>query len=65
LTFLLQIPLISAEFPLRHALVVVASLAFAAHPLVSAKFDHLPRPLVPQVARALAYCKRRQRFDPF
>ncbi len=63
LTFLLQILFISAVLPLRHALVVMSTLALVAHPvriahverlhpLCSAEIDHLPRPLVPQVAHA-------------
>ena len=59
-TLVLQIVLILAVFPLRHALVVVASLVFLAHamriahierlhPCLLAEVDHLPRPLMPQV----------------
>ena len=61
LTFLLEILLVLAIFPLTHALVVMAPLLPVAHPvriahverlhpLRSAEVDHLPRPLVPQVA---------------
>jgi len=61
LTLLLQILLVFAVFPLRHALVVMASFVLVAHPvrvthverlypLGTAEVDHLARSLVPQVA---------------
>ena len=60
-TLLLQILLVLAIFPLRHALVVMAPLVLVAHtmgithvkrlhPCRMAEVDHLARPLVPQVA---------------
>ncbi len=62
-TFLLEILLIFAVLPLRHALVMMSSLVLIAHPMrVShiecvdpfplAEVDHLPRPLMAQVAHA-------------
>ena len=58
---LLEILLVLAVLPLAHALVVMAPLVLSAHPvriahverlhpLGSAEVDHMPRPLVPQVA---------------
>ena len=59
-TLLLQVLLVLAILPLRHALVMMASSALVAHPMWiahveplhpcgTAEVDHLPRALVPQV----------------
>jgi hypothetical protein len=66
LTFLLEILLVLAIFPLTHALVVMAPLIPVAHsvriahverlhPLRSAEVDHLAHALVPQVAHSALF----------